>query len=513
MSLAQALKLPIPNPMPVAAATARPPAPARDLPLVVDLDGTLLRTDLLFECAADALRHRPGGFFRAVLGAGSRSALKARLAQGHGVDLARLPLRAEVVARIKAERAAGRRIVLATASTAAMVQPLAEHLGLFDEVLASDEQRNLKGANKAAELVSRYGVRGFDYVGDSRADLAVWQQARGALLVGPGARSLAARAAGLCESVEVLEPLPVIGKPEKGAFGLIRPRQWVKNLLVFLPLLAGHQLGNPALLMQALLAFFCVSFAASATYVLNDMLDIDSDRRHATKCRRPLASGAVSIPQGVAIGLACLAASVALMFALPPAAAALVVTYLVTTTAYSTFLKRKLLVDVFALALLYTLRVLIGSEATGLLSSPWLLGFSVFLFLSLAFAKRAAEVLNLDRQGRVGTAGRDYYVWDKTALAASGIASAFGAAMVLALYIQGVEVVKLYRQPSWLWIAVPLMTYWLTRVWLLTMRGAMDEDPVVFATTDRTTWKVIAALLVIGLIATWAPFGLPGARP
>jgi 4-hydroxybenzoate polyprenyltransferase/phosphoserine phosphatase len=486
-------------------------------PLVVDLDGSLLRTDLLFECVADAARHRSAHLLGAVLRSRSRSALKASLARGHSVDLTRLPLRAEVVALIKSERESGRRIVLATASHEALVWPLADHLGLFDEVMASTDSVNLKGEAKAAALVERFGERGFDYLGDSRADLAVWRHAREAIVVGAHSRALAERAAKMCSNARVLVPAEataaVPAKAEKGALSLIRPRQWVKNLLVFLPLLAGHEIGNPVLFAQAALAFLCVSLAASATYVLNDLLDIDADRRHATKCRRPLASGAVAIPQGVAIGLICLALSGLLMLALPTGAAALVLTYLVTTTAYSTVLKRKLLVDVFALALLYTLRVLIGSEATGLLSSPWLLGFSVFLFLSLAFAKRAAEVLNLDRQGRVNAAGRDYFVWDKTALAASGIASSFGAALVLALYIQGAEVVKLYRQPSWLWAAVPLMTYWLTRVWLLTMRGAMNEDPVVFATTDKTTWKVIAAMVLIAMVATWSPIAMPGARP
>jgi 4-hydroxybenzoate polyprenyltransferase/phosphoserine phosphatase len=485
-------------------------------PLVVDLDGSLLRTDLLFECVADAARHRSAHLLGTVLHSRSRSALKASLARGHSLDLTRLPLRAEVVTWIKSERESGRRIVLATASHEALAWPLADHLGLFDEVFASTDTTNLKGQAKAAALVERFGERGFDYLGDSRADLEVWRHAREAIVVGGKARALAERAAKLCSSARVLaraEATGVAAKPEKGALALIRPRQWVKNLLVFLPLLAGHEIGNPVLFAQAALAFLCVSLAASATYVLNDLLDIDSDRRHATKCRRPLASGAVAIPQGVAIGLVCLALSGLLMLALPNGAAALVLTYLVTTTAYSTVLKRKLLVDVFALALLYTLRVLIGSEATGLLSSPWLLGFSVFLFLSLAFAKRAAEVLNLDRQGRVNAAGRDYFVWDKTALAASGIASSFGAALVLALYIQGAEVVKLYRQPSWLWAAVPLMTYWLTRVWLLTMRGAMNEDPVVFATTDKTTWKVIAAMVLIAMVATWSPIAMPGARP
>ena len=487
-----------------------PPAPTDLIPLVVDLDGTLLRGDLLHECAADAMRHRPGAALRRVLAARSRPALKAALAQDHQIDVARLPWRTELLDYLREQRAAGRRIVLATAAHGPLAREVAAHLGLFDEVLATDGERNLKGANKAAELVARYGERGFDYAGDSRADLAVWAHARRAVVVGPKSAALEAR---LLKNKQRVSTWPDIGSGAKAALKLLRPHQWVKNVLVFLPLLAGHQIGNLGAVALALVAFFCMSFAASATYVLNDMLDLGADRQHRTKHKRPLASGRVSLVQGIGLGLGCLAISAALAALLPAGAAALVVVYMVFTTLYSTVLKRKLLIDVFTLALLYTLRVLVGSEATGVLSSPWLLGFTGFLFLSLAFAKRAAEMMGLEREGRVGAAGRDYFVWDRGALTASGVGSAFGAALVLALYIQGGDVGALYRYPSWLWLAVPLITYWLVRVWMITMRGAMTDDPIVFAATDRTTWKVIAAMVAIALMAKYGWMPLPGARP
>ncbi len=485
---------------------------ADPVPLVTDLDGTLFRGDMLYESAADALRYRPGKALLAVLGARSRPALKAALAADHQIDIARLPWREDLLADLRAQRAAGRHIVLATAADGGLAAQVASHLDLFDEVLATEATHNLKGANKAATLVARYGERGFDYVGDSEADLAVWAHARRAVIVGPKAAALRARLNAPGAEVTVW-PDTATGPAWRPAVKLLRPHQWVKNVLVFLPLLAGHQLGNLGALLLALVAFFCMSFAASATYVLNDMLDLGADRAHSRKRARPLASGRVSLVGGVGLGLGCLAVAAALALLLPVGAAVLVAVYMAFTTLYSTVLKRKLLIDVFTLALLYTLRVLVGSEATGVLSSPWMLGFTGFLFLSLAFAKRAAEMMSLEKEGRVGAAGRDYYVWDRGTLTSAGVGSAFCASLVLALYIQSGEVGSLYRQPSWLWLAVPIITYWLVRVWMITLRGAMTDDPIVFAATDPTTWKVMGVLVLVGLVAAYAGVPLPGARP
>lgn len=491
----------------VATASARDP-----IPLVSDLDGTLFRGDMLHESAADAMRYRPGKALLAVLGSRSRPALKAALAAGHQIDIARLPWREDLLADLRAQRAAGRRIVLATAADGALAREVAAHLDLFDEVLATEGTHNLKGDNKAATLVARYGERGFDYIGDSTADLAVWAHARRAIVVGPKAASLRARLKAPDGEVTVW-PENTVGPAWRPAVKLLRPHQWVKNVLVFLPLLAGHRLGDVGALLLALAAFFCMSFAASATYVLNDMLDLGADRAHSRKRARPLASGRVSLVAGIGLGLGSLAVAALLALLLPPGAAVLVALYMAFTTLYSTVLKRKLLIDVFTLALLYTLRVLVGSEATGVLSSPWMLGFTGFLFLSLAFAKRAAEMMSLEKEGRFGAAGRDYFVWDRGTLTAAGVASAFCASLVLALYIQSGEIGSLYRQPSWLWLAVPLVTYWLVRVWMITLRGAMTDDPIVFAATDRTTWKVMAVLLLVGLVAAYGSVPLPGARP
>lgn len=482
--------------------------PGGEVPLVVDLDGTLVLTDLLDESALSALRRSP----RAVLGAlpllvrGDRAALKRRLAEAGPVEAATLPYREALVAVLRQERARGRRIVLATASDELLAVRVATRLGLFDEVLASDGVRNLGGAEKRAALVARFGEKGFDYVGDRRADLPVFRSARRAILAGPAVRLRGeVEAAGTPVAGELPDPPARV----RTLLSALRLRQWVKNLLVFVPLGTAHVF-EPALLAAAATAFLAIGLLASAVYLVNDALDLAADREHPSKKRRPFASGALSLRSGLGLVPLLVAGSAVAAATLPAGAGVLLAAYLATTTLYSLLLKRKVLVDVFTLALLYTLRVLLGGASTGVPVSAWLLAFSVFLFLSLAFVKRAAELEGLRGLGRNGAAGRDWLVGDSLVVHVLGVASGWLAGLVFAIYVQSDVTKRLYAHPGWLWLLVPVLLYWSGRLWILVGRGEMDEDPIVFAARDRVTWALGVLVTAVLAMAWRGPFGIPG---
>ena len=487
---------------------ADPASGAGAPPLVVDLDGTLILSDLLDESFLSAVAARPRAALAALgpLLLGDRAALKRRLAEGSALDPALVPLREELVAHLRAEKEKGRRLVLATASDELLARPLAASLGLFDEVLASDGAGNLSGAAKRDRLVARFGEKGFDYAGDRRADLPVFRSARRALLAGGGVRLRAeVEAAG----TPVAAAFPGRASRLGDLLGAVRLRQWVKNVLVFVPLVTGHVFGADALL-PALVAFFALGACASALYVLNDLLDLSADRRHPAKRERPFASGALPLRAGLLLAPLLLAVAAGLGALLPAGAQLLLAGYAATSTLYSLALKRKVLVDVFALAFLYTLRVLLGGASTHVSVSPWLLAFSVFLFLSLAFAKRASELFSLRERGAEAASGRDWLVRDAGVVHALGVASGYGAGVVLAVYVHSDHVKSLYAHPGWLWLLVPLLLYWASRVWILVGRGAMNEDPIVFALRDRVTWAIGLLTAAVLVLAARAPTGIPG---
>lgn len=479
-----------------------------EAPLVVDLDGTLLRTDLLHESAVSAVARSPLAALAALgpLLRGDRAALKRRLAEAGSVDAATLPLREEIVALVAAERARGRRTILATAADELLARPVAERVGLFDEVLASDGRKSLGGEMKRAELVTRFGEKGFDYVADRRTDLPVFRSARNAVLVGPAVRLRAeVEAAG----TPVAALLPDEGPKVRTLLSAIRARQWIKNLLVFIPLVTAHVFA-PAAFGAAALAFATLSLLASAVYLLNDLADLPADRRHPSKRARPIASGRLSIRTAVALVPVLLSAATALALLLTPGARLLLAGYLAATTLYSLLLKRMVLVDVFTLAFLYTLRVLLGGAATGVLVSPWLLAFSVFFFLSLAFVKRASELVSVRARGLGSAAGRDWRAVDGSTVPVLGAASGYLSAVVLAIYIHSDVTKRLYAHPGWLWLLVPILLYWVSRLWVLVGRGEMDDDPVLFAARDAVTWGLAVATAAALFLAALGPTGIPG---
>jgi 4-hydroxybenzoate polyprenyltransferase/phosphoserine phosphatase len=467
--------------------------------LCVDLDGTLIESDLLFESFLSAFKRSPWVCLQCIgwLVQG-RARLKEELARRAVIDIATLPYRSEVVAFLKDERARGRRIILATASWSSLAEEVARHLGLFDEVHGTSRSGNLKGERKARLLVERWGAGGFDYVGDSTADIAVWRNARVAYVVGRAAYVQSA----LGGRAEIRD-IPIgVSSPSRqpAALRALRVHQWAKNFLIFVPLLASHRVGDVSLAVLSVLAFLAFSLTASSAYLLNDLLDLSSDRAHPRKRNRPLASGQLSIPAGFALCAGTLAAGIIVAAFLPVLFQSTLAAYLALTLAYSFGLKRAAMLDVISLAGLYTLRIVAGGFAIGAPASFWLLAFAMFIFFSLALVKRYAELVSLEGEGIKAAPGRGYAGHDAEMILAIGSASAMVSALVLALYINGETVRDLYSRPAVLWLLCPVLLYWVSRIWLLAARGQMHDDPVVFALRDKASYIVAT----VGGLVVWA---------
>lgn len=466
--------------------------------LAVDLDGTLIRSDMLDESFWAAFARDWLTPVQALAGlAGGKAALKARLRQLAMPDPATLPYRPEVLELIADWRARGGKVVLATAADQGAAQAIADHLGLFDAVHASDGTQNLRGPAKAEVLTRHYGAGGFTYLGDSSADLPVWAAAGAAVTV--GARpSVRARAEALRPDIRHIAPPASTLKP---AIRAMRPHQWLKNVLIFLPAIAAHHFDGGTL-GAALLAFLAFSLTASSVYLLNDLMDLAADRAHPRKKNRPLASGALPLRRGMALVPLLLAAGLGLATVLGPGFVAVLAGYYTLTVAYSLALKRKALVDLAALATLYALRVVAGAVATGIELSVWLLAFSIFLFFALAAVKRQAELVDLVQRGQTKVAGRGYGTEDLPVVTQMATASGFVSVLVLMLYLNEPEVQARYAFPELIWGVALVALYWIARVVLVAARGQMNDDPVVFAARDRVSLGcgVVAAALVAGAI-------------
>jgi 4-hydroxybenzoate polyprenyltransferase/phosphoserine phosphatase len=459
----------------------------QDVPLCVDLDGTLIHTDLLVESALALLRRNPLYLFCFPLWLlRGRAHLKREIARRVELDVQRLPYDARVLEWLRANGA--RRRVLCTASEQHLADAVARHVGGFDAVLGSDGERNLGGARKASALVERYGERGFDYVGNARVDLAVWAHARRAIVANAPA-NLPARVAQLCDVERVF---PRRGGIVRAALRALRPHQWSKNLLVFVALAAAHLWFVPTALYAAAIAFVAFCLCASGAYVFNDLFDLDADRRHPRKRARPFAAGRLPLAAGLVAAPLLTLAAFAVALLLPPTFGLVLLVYAVTTLAYSLALKRVALLDVIVLAALYTLRIIGGAVAIPVEASTWFVSFAMCLFLSLAMVKRYAEVHRVAANAGTAIAGRGYRVSQLPLIGVLGIGSGALSVLVLALYIDSTKSAALYRHAHWLWLLVPLLSYWLVRVWRLARRGRMHDDPVVFALTD---WRSLAVLV------------------
>ncbi|MBC8727894.1 UbiA family prenyltransferase [Paraburkholderia sp. UCT2] len=469
-------------------------------PLVVDLDGTLIRSDVLIECGFAFAKSAPHRFYEPLLwfAREGKPGLKAHLAEATNIDVTVLPYDAAVIEWLKAERAAGRSLVLATASHERYANAIADHLGFFDKTFATDGAVNLSAHRKRDRLVAEFGEKGFDYAGNSHDDVAVWAAAERAYVVNPSnGVERAARKQGNVE--RVIDERS--GWPGAWAKSL-RLHQWLKNLLIFVPLLAAHQLSHVPAVIAAILAFFAFGLCASSVYLLNDLLDLEDDRHHPTKRRRPLASGAVPLVWGMALFPVLLVLGGAIAWlSLPREFMLVLLGYYILTLAYSFHLKRRVMVDVVVLASLYTTRIIAGAAAIDAKLTFWLLAFSMFIFLSLALVKRYAELLALQERGLVKSRGRGYVADDLPLISSLGAASGYLSVLVLALYIQDGNTTSLYRHPQFIWIACPLLLYWVSRTWVIAHRGQMHDDPIVFAAKDHGSWVVFALCGIVFWLA------------
>lgn len=467
-------------------------------PLCVDLDGTLVKSDTLWDgfCRLARnhpleLRHLPEWL---ALG---RAGFKAQVARRAALDPARLPYNTAVLRFLQAQHRDGRPIFLTTGADSSVAERVAAHLRLFQGTLASDGKTNLTSGEKLRTLQASFPV--FDYIGNSRADLPLLAHARHAMLANP---TLGLRLSMVSKSLPIAHVFLDRRSSIRTLFKATRIHQWAKNILLLVPLALSHRLDAQSI-ATAFAAFFCFCFMASANYLVNDLLDIESDRHHPSKRLRPFAAGDLPVTVGIAAVLLLAAASLALLPLLPLAFAFWLGVYIVGTLSYSLYLKRFPLVDVLLLSGLYTLRLLAGGAATGTPISHWLGGFSTFLFLSLAMVKRFSELENLRERGVTATHGRGYLVSDMEQIRAFGTSSATAAVVVFMLYIGGFNVSVLYNHPSRLWFIVPLLIYWLYRVWLLATRGELDDDPVVFAMRDPVSLAIGAAVIGLAIFAAW----------
>jgi len=469
---------------------------AAAVPLVVDVDGTLIRSDLLHEAVLQFVARHPFQMWKLLPWVVSgKPRIKGALAERIDTVCPTAPLRDEVVELIRAAEAEGRPVYLASASDRRYVDAIAERIGGIAGVFATENGVNLSGAAKARKLDETLGKSGYDYIGNGSADFPVWQSARQVLVVSRSGRFASA----VRKSFPHAEVVAEHRTGMKDYVRAMRMHQWAKNLLLFLPMIAGHMLDLQSI-VSSILGFVCFCLAASSAYIINDLLDLPGDRAHARKRNRPFASGAIPVAYGPPFALVLLGGAFAASLALPIWFTLVLALYVGATLTYSLYLKRKVMIDVIVLAGLYTLRVLGGVAAVGVVSSPWLLMFSLFLFLSLAIVKRCSELVAQRVAGVEETIGRGYRVEDLSVMLGLGAAAGQGAVLVVALYIFSPQVQLLYERPELLWLVCPLLLYWTGRTLLLANRDGIHDDPVVWALTDRTSW-IVAALSALVIAA------------
>lgn len=466
--------------------------------LAVDLDGTLLNTDTLFEGLAELMRRRPlWTLWQMMQLPFAIAKVKARIQSQARLEVDSLPVNEGVLAYCRQAKAAGRPVWLVSAADQSVVETVAKRFGVFDRAVGSDGKTNNKGSAKALFL-EQAAPQGFEYVGDSRADLKVWVKARAASLVGGGAsRARAVERMGVAIAQR-------LDRPKRGPkvwIKALRIHQWAKNALIFIPATMAMQITNPSTLLTLLIAFPLLGAMASGTYILNDLVDLSADRSHPSKHKRPFASGQLKLWQGFVVAPALIIGALIGGALLSPGFAVTMVSYLITTLLYSFKLKRVALADTLTLSFLYTLRLVMGAVLAGVALSHWLMVFSMFLFVSLSLAKRHVEVIRRLGQGERRLANRGYRAEDAGVTLGLGLATATAAPLVLVLYIiDSAWPSGVYTTPEALWVAPVMLAIWLMRVWLLANRGQLDDDPVVFAFKDPQS-LAIGAMLGLGFLA------------
>ncbi|MBN2703616.1 MAG: UbiA family prenyltransferase [Pontiellaceae bacterium] len=462
------------------------------IPLCVDLDGTLVKIDTLHQALFLLLRRDfmsifriPGWYLK------GKAHLKDQVMQRVALDAPALPYNQSFLKWLRKEHADGRKLVLATASNYRTAEAVADHLGLFSEMIASCAEHNLRNNRKLEAIRERFDR--FAYAGNDAADFPLWDAAEEVILVNPSTTAKKAYADKADHIFEERRPF------FRMLIKAMRCRQWLKNVLIFSPMLLAHRFTDPRCIIDSLLAFFSFSLAASTIYILNDLFDLSADQHHPRKCSRPFAAGELPITLGILMIPILFAASVGIGLFLSPTFTGVILTYYIITTLYSWRLKQIPIADVLTLAILYTMRIFAGSVSTGNPSSEWFIEFSIFLFLSLALVKRVSELREMESEESIDHTKRErgYRRDDLPLLQSFGTAAGYIAVFVFTLYLGSEKVTKLYNRPHILWLFCPLLLYWITRIWHLAWRGKVDDDPLAFAAKDPQTYLVGA----IGVIA------------
>lgn len=455
--------------------------------LYVDLDGTLTKSDVSFESLILLLKRNL--FYLLLIPvwlSKGLANLKREIAQRVDVPVRQLPMNPQFWEFLKQEKDGGRRLILISASDEKFVDAVGSTIDLFDATIGSDGRFNLKAGNKLQRIRELSGDKPFAYAGNSRADLPIWAEARQAILVNCP-RSLGEDLAG----VEDIRHYDAPDEIPRLLFRAMRPHQWLKNGLVFLPLLLAHQLGDLALLGKGLLAFLSFSLCASSVYLLNDLTDLNSDRLHPGKRTRPFASGALPLATGIAAIPALLLSAFILALLLPLPFLGILLFYWLLTSAYSLVLKRLFLIDVLVLAALYTLRIIAGAAAVSVPATHWLIAFALCLFLGLAIVKRVTELVNRGDESAATLAGRAYQWQHLELLTTIGVSACALAVLVFVLYINDPATRELYESPMILWLVCPLLMYLIWRIWTFARSGRLHDDPLIFAISDHLSQAIV----------------------
>ena len=472
--------------------------------LFVDLDGTLIKSDLLFECLVPIIKN----YFYAIFLAPfwllkGKAYLKDKFSDLVSINPEILPYNNNVLEYIRKEKENGSKIILATASNIKLAKSISDYLGIFDDVIASSKEENLKGKNKLNKIklyIKNNNInKEFSYIGDSEADVKIFNETNIPIVVGN--KNVFNKIKSKNDKTTFVD-----GENDfslKKFFKMIRTYQWVKNFLIFLPLILAHKFLDVNLLLKALVAFFSFSFLASSVYIINDIMDVESDRIHPSKKNRPIASGAVKISSALKVAFILMPLSFIISIFLGKEFLFVLLTYFITTSCYSFYLKKIMLVDILILSLLYTVRMFAGGVALNIYLSPWLFMFSMFFFFSLACAKRYSELYAVRNNLQDEIKGRGYQAQDLEQIQIFGSSSGYIAILIFALYIQSDISMKLYKTPSFFWALCPIMLYWISRVWLLSHRGQMTQDPIIFALKDKVSYVVLILSIIIFGVAKY----------
>lgn len=463
--------------------------------LIVDLDGTLIKSDLLFEGFLILIRKNLLYIFPCFLWLlKGKPVLKSRIFKKIHLPVELIPFNKTVLAFLQEEFLRGRRLILATASPLEIAIKISEIYPIFEKVYGTYGNINLKGKSKLNLILKEFGAGNYDYIGDSHADLQIFASANASFLVNP--------TNGLSERAKNIKGLSILDANNKSKLRIyikaIRTHQWVKNLLVFIPIITSHTYYSTNVIITTVIGFFAFSFVSSSGYIINDLFDLNSDRMHPEKKSRPFASGQISIVEGILLSGLLFLAGIYLTTFINSSFLLMLVFYFIITLSYSLFFKSKALFDVFILAILYSLRIVAGGLITSIPLSSWLILFSAFMFLSLAFVKRYSELIRVTDNAGLKSRGREYFKEDILLLQIMGVASGFISVVIFSLYIDSPEVMVLYRQPKVLWGISLLLLFWISRIWTITTRGQMNEDPIIFALKDRFShWVGLLAGLII----------------